>query len=180
MKKYIWILFLLLFSCNGKQVPVQKEYRTDFTQQEKQLMNISREIIDHAYFAQFVSIDSAAIPKIRVIEPFYPDKKWRIYFGTNSRSRKVKEILNNPNTAMHYFDKSQLAYVSLYGHSKIINDSLLRTKYWKKAWKVYYPNKEKDYLLIEFVPDYMEIVNITKGFTGDSLTWRPHKVVLRN
>ena len=141
-------------------------------------MQMGREIINNTYFGSFSSLDKKAYPKIRVVEAFPPDEKWNIYIGTNSRSRKVKEILNNPKTAMHYFDKSQLAYLSLYGNTSIVKDTILRKKYWKNSWKKFYPDKEKDYLLLKFVPQKLELINISKAYVGDSLTWKPHQVQL--
>ncbi len=179
MKKIFFLYILIIISCSPSKEQKPEKFRGNFSMQENTLMQEARKIIKNAYFAEYISIDSMGYPKTRVIEPFSPTQQWKIYFGTNPRSRKVKEIMKNPKTAMHYFDKTQLAYVSLYGKSHIIRDSLLRQRYWKPAWEAFYPDKEKDYLLIEFIPEFMEIINISKGFTGDSLTWKPHRIELR-
>jgi general stress protein 26 len=180
MKNIIVIFFLFFISCSPSPQKTNIEIRSDFNRDEKAILSVSREIIKGAYFADFVSIDKKGMPKIRVIEPFFPDPQWQIFFGTNPKSRKVKEINNNPKTALHYFDKSRLAYVSLYGKAFIETDSLLRKKYWKESWKKFYPDKEKDYLLIRFIPQKLEMIHLTKGYTGDSVTWGPHIVILRD
>jgi len=177
MKRIGFIIFLLLFSCQNSNNTTT--FRNDFNKEELQILQMGRKIIENAYFGSFSSLDNEGFPKIRVVEAFFPDEKWNIYIGTNSRSRKVKEILHNPKTALHYFNKSQLAYLSLYGETYIVKDTLLREKYWKESWQKFYPNKEKDYLLLKFVPKKIEMINISKAYVGDSLTWEPHQVQLR-
>lgn len=171
---------MVLVSCSTKNNSGGTNFRQDFNKREDTLLKTGREIIKNAYFAQFASVNKEGMPKIRVIEPFAPDKEWNVFFGTNPRSRKVKEIKNHPQSALHYFDKARLAYVSLYGKAYIENDSLLRKKYWKESWKSFYPDKEKDFMLIRFVPEKMELIHLTKGFSGDSLTWKPHEIILRD
>jgi len=78
---------------------------------------------------------------------------------------------------LHYFDPSQMAYVSLMGKAYIVNDETIKKTKWKKDWENFYKNQTTDYMLIRFVT--LEFIGIVKGFTGDKETWAPHKVILR-
>jgi len=79
------------------------------------------------------------------------------WLGTNPRSRKVIQIENNPNVIIYYYDTKGLSYVSVSGVARIVNDHDKRTQYWIEGWTRYYPNPEKDYVLIEVTPRRMEI-----------------------
>jgi general stress protein 26 len=112
------------------------------------------------------------------MEPFPPDTEWIIWMGTNRLSRKVKEIRHNPNASIHYFSKSAPGYVNLYGKAYLIDNSRMKDSIWRKSWEDFYPDKS-NYILIKFVPDSLEMIYPAKNLPGDSLTWRPYRIILR-
>jgi general stress protein 26 len=175
MRYLIVLWFFLAVSCQNE--PEHKQLRTDFTEQEQHLLQLSRDIIDQAYLATFITMDRDK-PHPRIMEPFAPGKEWIIWMGTNSRSRKVKEIEKNPVATLHYFDKSAPAYVNFYGKAYIVNDKTLKDSIWRQSWKDFYPGKSY-YTLIKFVPDSLEMIYPAKGLPGDTVTWKPYGVVLR-
>jgi len=170
---YLSLFFLIILGCQTQNT----NFRQDFSERENRILNESRNIIKNSYFGSFVSINNNDFPKIRVVEPISPDKEFIIYFATKPNTRKVKEIDNHPKTAFHFFDKSQLAYVSLYGKSGVISDKNQIKKHWNPAWDRYYPDKQ--YVLIKFVPEFLEMVNIQTGLTGNDKNWMPERVELR-
>ena len=177
MKKYILITLILIIACTNQKNNSTKIYRNAFTDKEKTILRASREIIKNAYFGSFISLNKENYPKSREVEPLSPNDKFVIYFATKPNTRKVNEVSNNPKTAFHFFDKSQLGYVSLYGKSVVITNKDSIKNHWNRAWDRYYPNKK--YVLIKFVSEYLEMVNIKTGLTGNSTNWRPEKVILR-
>ncbi len=176
MKKGILILFMLIASC--QQAGETKPFRKNFTPEELKLMRLSRNIIRQAYFAVLVTHANEKEMRTRIMEPFPPDSTFTVWFGTNRKSRKVKEIRKNPYVSVFYFDRNAPAYVSLYGIAKIIDDPVSKQKYWRKAWANFYPDR-KNYVLIKFVPYRIEMIAPSQGLPGDSVTWRPYTVILR-
>ncbi len=175
---FIGFLFLnLFFSCNSNEVAL--EYRTDFTPSEQEIIAQSKKIIEDCYFATCISVDREGQPRARIMEPFSPDPDFTIWMATNPKSRKVGQIEHNAKTTLHYFDKKTLSYVSLYGRAYIVNDSLTKANKWKDGWEKFYKNRDKAYLLIQFIPNTLEMISITRGYTGDAQTWQPHQVILR-
>ena len=126
-----------------------------------------------------VTIDKEGQPKVRVMEPFTPDDNYEIWLATNPKSRKVQQIKNNPKSTVNFFNKTELSYVSLMGNAFIVNDEDIKSQKWKAGWEQHYKNKKEDYLLIRFVPESLELVSYTKGYTGDKITWTPDQVQLR-
>jgi general stress protein 26 len=176
--KYFSILFLFLIqvSCNQKRQQVQ--YRTNFSQQEQEILVVSRKIITDCYFGTFISIDQNGQPRARVMEPFAPEDDFTIWMATNPKSRKVAQIENNLRATLHYFDKNSMGYVSLMGKAFIINDKAIKSQKWKDGWEKFYQNQEDAYLLIKFIPETLELISISNGFTGDESTWQPHRILL--
>ena len=175
MKKLLLLIFL--FSCSG--IESDKQFRDNFTLEEQKIINQSKEIIKNTYFGTFITIDKSGQPRARVMEPFAPTEDFIIWLATNPKSRKVNQIKNNPKATMHYFDKSNLGYVSLMGNATLVNDDAIKATKFKDGWDKFYPNQKEDYLLIKFVPETLELISIPNGFTGDEVDWKPHGVVLR-
>ncbi len=166
---------LLIAACSPSR---EKTFGNDFSSREKKLLKISREIINHAYFATLITHGQEEELHARIMEPFPPDSNFVIWLGTNRLSRKVKEIHNNPHATLFYFDASAPGYVSLYGKAELVDDEKSKQKYWRKAWKQFYPEK-KNYLLIRFIPYRLEMIHPGKNLPGDSITWKPYEVILR-
>lgn len=173
-----FLLFFTLLSCTQKQEQI-KQYQTDFSQQEKEILATSRKIITDSYFGTLITIDQKGQPRARVMEVFAPETDFTIWMATNPKSRKVNQIKKNSKVTMHYFDKNSMGYVSLMGDAFIINDNAIKAEKWKDGWEQFYQNQEEAYLLIKFIPEALELISISNGFTGDENTWQPHKVVLR-
>ena len=178
--KYLIILFTLsiFFSCTSN-LSQTKDFRTDFSKNEKDILAVGNDIIEKTYYGSLITIDSIGQPRARVMEPFSPEKDFTIWMATNPKSRKVDQIKNNPNATMHYFDKNQMGYVSLMGKAFIVNDETIKSQKWKEEWEAFYPNQKEDYMLIKFIPETLELIGIVKSYTGNNETWAPHQVVLR-
>lgn len=174
----VFLVIFVLISCDlGKETV--KMFRTNFSQQEKEILETSRKIIKDSYFGTLITIDKSGQPRARVMEPFAPEDDFTIWMATNPKSRKVAQIENNPQTTIHYFDKNNMGYVSLMGDAYIVNDKVIKAEKWKDGWEQFYQNQEEAYLLIKFIPKTLELISIPTGYTGDTNTWQPHQVILR-
>ncbi len=160
----------------GKQTTVT--YRQSFTAEEQKIIQVARQIVDSTYYGTLISIDAKGQAKARIMEPFPPNKHFEIYLATNPHSRKVSEIRQNNRVTLHYFDKQRLAYASFYGKAFIVQDDSLKNTFWKAGWERFYKNRKEDYMLIKFVPEYLEVISITDGLTGNKENWAPSHVDL--
>lgn len=161
-------LLLAVVSCTSSSKIKQGELSTK---------EIALSIIESSGTCTLISIDSTGQPKARVMDPFLPSDNFEIWFGTNSLSRKVSEILTNDKVTVHYYDKSAAAYVSIYGSGSIHTEEALKRKYWKKKWADFYPNYPQGYSLIKVQPFKIELISEKHGITGDSINWQPESVL---
>jgi general stress protein 26 len=176
--KYFRVLLVVFFvSCNLTKE--DKGHLNQFTESDKLVLESATEVIAQSSFVSLISVDQQGQPRARVMEFFQPDKAFVFWLGTNPKSRKVEQIKQNSKVTLHFFDQSKMAYVSLMGRAYIVEDNAIKAKKFKKGWEQFYKNKTTDFTLIQFVPNDLEYIGILKGFTGDKVTWAPHKVVLR-
>jgi general stress protein 26 len=71
----------------------------------------------------------------------------------------VKQIENKPDVIVYYYDPATMSYVSVAGKASLVNDADLKAKYWVDAYSAYYPDRDKDYILIKVIPENMEVVS---------------------
>jgi general stress protein 26 len=150
-----------------------------FAQQQPQpfsretLIATAREIMAAARYCALITTDSAGHVQARTMDPFPPESDMTIWFGTNSKSRKVTEIRRNQRVTLYYFDREGGGYVTISGHARLVNDPKEKAKRWKDEWKAFYPDREKGYLLIAVKPQELEIVSEKKSILGDAVRWQP-------
>ena len=161
------LLLVLSYSCS-----------TPSDQDNQQLSHeeIAHEIIRSSGTCTLITLDSIGQPRARVMDPFQPQDGFVIWFGTNTKSRKVTEIASNGRATLNYFDKAAAAYVSLYGQAEIVYDDALKSQFWKEKWRNFYPNYPDGYCLIKFTPDYLELISEKHSITGDPVTWKPARI----
>lgn len=121
------------------------------------LLMYARIILDSARCHTLVTVDEDGKPHARQMAPFKPEADWTIWLGTFPTSRKVKQIKNNPNVVVFYYDTKGMSYVSVAGKASIVDDPELKAKYWVEGWKRYYPDRDKQYVLIKVTPEKLEI-----------------------
>ena len=145
----------------------------------EQLLTTAREIMATARYAALITTGANGRINARTMDPFAPGADMVIWFGTNSKSRKVRELRRNPRVTIYYLDPVAQAYVTIQGTVRLVNDRAEKARRWKDEWKAFYPDREKSYLLIAVKPERLEVISVKAGLTGDPNTWAPHTVIFR-
>lgn len=76
---------------------------------------------------------------------------------------------------LHYFDPKAPGYVSLMGRARLDSSAAARDLHWQSSWDAFYAARS-DALLIEVVPERLEVVDIARGIEGNPQTWTPPEV----
>jgi|TARA_B110000902_G_scaffold202543_1_gene230057 general stress protein 26 len=159
--RIIQSLLLLLFS----QFILSQEYS------ESQLKKISIDIVKDSNSCLFISLDSLGNPRARLMDSYMPNDDFIFYLITNSLSRKVKELENDPRVVLSFQSLDGKSYVTVSGFSVLSDDKELKEKYWKDSWTPHY--KDVNSLLIKVIPKSLEVISIPKNVAGDPVTWKP-------
>lgn len=162
------IVFAIFFLVYGNAQQTENTQNNDAV-----LISAAKEIMQSAKTCALVTIDDKGRPRVRTMDPFPPEDGLTVWFGTNSSSRKVKQIRKNNKVTLYYADSDDTGYVMIHGTAIIIDDAKEKEIHWKKAWKDFYPNWPKDYSLIKVSPEWMEVISTTRGIVGDYKTWLP-------
>ena len=123
------------------------------------LLKVANIIIASSGCHVLVSVDKEGRPHAREMDPLDPDSNMVIWFGTKPSTRKVQQIRNNPNVAVFYYDTKIMSYVTINGKAELINDPAEKEKHWKAYWKSFYPDRDKDMILIKVIPERLEVLS---------------------
>ena len=140
---------------------------------DQHLIAAAKEIMNSEGSCALITIDDEGVPRVRAMDPFAPEEDLTVWFGTNSRSRKVEQIKKDPRVSLYYLDEDASGYVIVQGVARLVNDPKEKEKRWKSEWEAFYPDKTKDYLLIEVTPIWMEVLSPPRGISADPVTWQP-------
>jgi general stress protein 26 len=155
--------------------PINAQEETKWSRDE--LISTAREIMNTARYCALITTNAMGQGvDARTMDAFAPDEKMIVWLATNPRSRKVGEIRRHPRVTLYYFDRENQAYVTIHGSARLVNERAEKARHWKEDWKTFYPNRDKDYLLIKVVPTRLEVVDTRKGIVGDAKSWRPPTV----
>jgi general stress protein 26 len=144
------------------------------------LLKMAKLIVDSSRCKVLVSVDEEGKPHVREMDPFSPDEGFVIWFGTSPNSRKVSQIKNNHNVAVYYYDARTLSYVSINGKAELVNDQKEKEKHWKEYWKVYYPDRDKDMVLIKVIPQRLELISYRYKIFWKSDSYMPQFIEFDN
>ena len=168
-----FIAFVLLVSAAAPQSESQNRNR-EGTRDE--LISAARQIMNTARYCALITTDAKGSVQARTMDAFAPDEQMIVWLATNPRTRKVTEIRRHPRVTLYYFDRENQAYVTLHGIARLVNERSEKARHWKEEWSAFYPNRNRDYLLIKVWPTRLEVVDTKKGIVGDSKSWRPPTV----
>lgn len=173
MKKLL-ILCILCYSLSGI---AQQTKNTNLS--KATLIKAAKEIMNSTGTCALITQDDKGISRVRMMDPFQPEKDLKVWFGTNPTSRKVAQIKKNNKVTLYYRDKDDSGYVMIYGKAELVNSTKAKMKYWKDTWKSFYPNKKEYYLLIKVTPISMEIVSPPRNIVGSDITWEPPTIIFK-
>ena len=141
-------LVSLLFSVSLLTALSTYGQATSVKPSREQLLTTATQIMATARYAALITTGANGRINARTMDPFAPAADMVIWFGTNPRSRKVRELRRNPRVTIYYVDPVAQAYVSIQGTARLVNDRAEKARRWKDEWKAFYPDREKSYLLI--------------------------------
>jgi general stress protein 26 len=135
------------------------------------LLTAAKDIMKQTLYCVLITLDESGHPRARAMDPFFPDENMVIWMGTDRKTRKVKEIKNDPRVTLYYPHPQGAGYVTVYGTAEIVDDPELKKRYFKEAWARFYSEEREGFILISVTPNKMEVLDYNRGITGNLETW---------
>ena len=148
------------------------------TLSDLEIKNLAFEIIKESKNSVFITLDSLNKPTNRIMDHHIINKDFDIYLVTNPFSRKVTHLRHNSSISINFQSIDGQNYVSINGDGILIDDLKLKTKYWKNEWTPFYKNIDTDCILIQIIPESLELVSLSNDIKGDPKTWKPKTIII--
>ena len=142
------------------------------------LLAAAREVMAAQTYCALVTIDETGRPQVRTMNPFPPEEDMTVWFATNTRSRKVREMKRDPRVTLYYSDhENAIGYVALQGRAVLVDDRSEILKRKRAYWDQAFPGL-KNLVLIKVVPERLDVLNYKAGTQADPETWRTPSIEL--
>jgi general stress protein 26 len=172
MKPNLSILLIVILFFLSQQTFSQNKTVTD-----SDIKLVAKEIMNSGITCALITVDKDGAPRARTMDPFSVGDDFIVWLGTNSQSRKVQQIKDNPRVTLYYLNKESSGYVVIDGVASLVNDQKSKDAYWKESWKSFYSETRENYLLIKVTPNWMEILSPPNMIFNDPITWQPPIIV---
>lgn len=178
--RLVWLvsLFALAAPCPapGQDEPAPAEpSRSD---ERARLIAAAREIMGAQTYCALITVDETGRPQVRTMNPFPPEEDMTVWFATNTRSRKVREMRHDPRVSLYYADHAKATgYVAITGRAVLIEDMQEILKRKRAYWDQAFPGL-KNLVLIKVVPERLDVLNYKAGLPADPETWRAPSIEL--
>ena len=143
------------------------------------LLETAKSSIRSAEYCIFITLGEKGEANARLVQPFEPEPDMTIWFGTWSKSRKVREIQRDNRVTLAFHDREGTAYVTLLGSAQIESDTDLKRKYWREEWIGFIPQGPDgdDYVLVKFIPFRIELMSFGSGILPKPYGLKPAVVI---
>jgi general stress protein 26 len=170
-------------SAPGQDKPSAKEERTPSAERSPaeervRLIAAAREIMGAQTYCALITLDETGLPQVRTMNPFPPEEDMTVWFATNTRSRKIREIRRDPRVSLYYADHAKATgYVALSGRAVLVEDMQEIRKRKRAYWDQAFPGLQ-NLVLIKVVPERLDVLNYKAGVKVDPETWRTPSIEL--
>ncbi len=129
-------------------------------------------------YCALVTVDETGRPQVRTMNPFPPEDDMTVWFATNTRSRKVREMRRDPRVTLYYADhQNAIGYVALAGRAVLVDDRQEILKRKRAYWDQAFPGL-RNLVLVKVVPERLDVLNYKAGLKVDPQTWRTPSIEL--
>ena len=108
------------------------------------LLTAARATIRECKYCVASTIGETGDANARVVQPSEPDADWHVWFLTDRRTRKVREVEANGRLTLTYQYDPEAGYVTLLGRANVINDVAAKRAIWKEDTYRWYPGGPED------------------------------------
>lgn len=124
-------------------------------------------LVERSIIAMLGTVDGNGHPNIKAMMNMEHEGLKVVWFSTNTSSKRVAQILQNPKTCVYFVDADQFKGLMLVGTIEVLQDDKSRQRLWRPGCEKYYPLgvTDPDYSVLRFTASwgnyYHGLSNIT-------------------
>ncbi len=145
-------------------------------------LDTARTILKKTKYCFLITNSQRNWPSARMVQPIIELDTFVVWFGTNPKLRKIKEIQENPFVTIAFGKDRENSNLIIYGKATIINDVRERVKHWIGSWLLFFPSgpRGQDFVSIRVEPLEIELMNFKKYIVPEPFGLKPIKLENNN
>ena len=122
---------------------------------EKEAIQKGLELVDRSTIAMLGTNDDEGHPEIRAMIKAETEGLKRVWFSTNTSSKKIAQLKKNPKACVYFVDFDKYMGLTLVGSVKILQDPKSKQRIWLEGNEKYYPLgvTDPDYSVLLFTAE---------------------------
>lgn len=123
---------------------------------EKEAIEKALALVNRSTIAMFGTSSVEGYPNIRAMIKMENEGLRRIWFSTNTSSKKVAQLKKNPKSCVYFVDFDEWMGVILIGTINIVQDPESKQRLWREGFEKYYPSgvNDPDYSVLLFTAQW--------------------------
>jgi len=120
---------------------------------KKEVMEKGLALIDRSTIAMLGTNGTKGYPNIRAMIKMENEGLKRIWFSTNTSSKKVTQLKSSLKACVYFVDLDKWMGLMLVGKIKILQDPESKKRLWREGFEKYYPLgvRDPDYSVLLFI-----------------------------
>jgi general stress protein 26 len=109
-------------------------------------------LVERSPFAMLATNGDDGHPNVRAMIKMENEGLETVWFSTNTSSRKVAQLRENPRACVYFVDFSKWMGLMLVGTIEVLQDPESRRRLWREGYEKYYPAgvDDPDYSVLRF------------------------------
>lgn len=126
-------------------------------------------LVEESGFAMLGTNGESCYPNIKAMIKFENEGLKKIWFSTNTSSKRVQQILKDGKTCVYFSDYSKWKGLMLAGDAVVLQDSESKKRLWRDGCEKYYPLgiDDPDYSVICFTARWGNFYHALSNVTFD-------------
>lgn len=120
---------------------------------KQEIYQASLDLANRSVIAMLGTIDDNGYPNIKAMIKKENEGLKTIWFSTNTSSKRVQQLINNPRTCVYFVDHANWEGLMLVGDMEVLQDAASRKRLWSEGDEKYYPLgviDDPDYTVLRF------------------------------
>jgi len=113
-------------------------------------------LVNRSTIAMLGTNGAQGYPNIRAVIKMENEDLKRIWFTTNTSSKKVAQFKKNPKACVYFVDFDKWIGLMLIGTTEILQDPESKQRFWHEGFEKYYPLgvSDPDYSILRFTAQW--------------------------
>jgi len=103
----------------------------------KEAILMARELIDRSEIGLLGTNGEDGCPNIKALIKMENEGLKRVWFSTNTSSRRVSQLLRDPRACLYFLDSQKWMGLMLVGRMEVLQEKEVKARFWREGFERY-------------------------------------------